>query len=84
VDAVRDTLGRNQEIARLHLQLAPLEQKSASPFEHVVDLVLTGMRVQRMLLAGLERVDADQQARFRKSSPCPSSAASTQRAPTGE
>ena len=46
-----------------HRQLAAFEQEQAFAFDHLVDLVLPGMRVQRVFLARLERVEADQQPR---------------------
>ena len=62
-DAVRNAFGRDQQIAGLHRQLAAIEQEQPLAFDHLVDLVLSGVRVQRVFLAGLERIEADQQAR---------------------
>ena len=61
--AVSDAFGRDQQIAGGHRQLAAIEQEQALAFEHVVDLVLAGVRVQCVLLAGLEGVQPDQQPR---------------------
>ena len=54
---------RHQQVAGGHPQFLAVEQEQSVTFEHVIDLVLPGMRVQRVLLARLERVEAHQQAR---------------------
>ena len=49
---MRHTFGRDQQIAGPHRQLAAIEQEHALAFDHLVDLVLPGVRVQRVFLAG--------------------------------
>ena len=49
--------------ARSGWKFPSFEQEHAFPFEDLIHLVLPGMRVQRMLLPGLERVETDEQTR---------------------
>ena len=78
-DAVRDAFGRDQQIAGLHRQLAAFEQEQPFAFDHLVDLVLPGVRVQRVFLAGLERIQArPAAAATRRWWPCPSCSARRQ------
>ena len=62
-DAVRHAFRRDQQIAGASSAARALEQEQPLAFDHLVDLVLPGVRVQRVLLAGLERIQADQQPR---------------------
>jgi len=62
-DAVWDAFGRDEEISGFHRQFTPIEQEHSFALEHVIDLVLPGMSVERVLLARLECVEADQQTR---------------------
>src|SRR5688572_33465281 len=67
-DAMSYTFRRHEQIAGAHVQLAIGQQEQTFAFEHVVDLVLPGVRVQRMLLAGLAGIEPDQQPRRLKNS----------------
>ncbi len=40
-----DAFGRDQEIAGLHGELTAIEQEQAVAFDHLVDLVLSGVRM---------------------------------------
>lgn len=58
-DTVRDTFGCDQQDSRLHRNVAGFEQKQSLAFDDVVDLVHACMRVKRMLLSRLERIQTD-------------------------
>ena len=57
---MRHPFGRDQHNAGLHRDLTAFEQEQAATGEDVVDLVQAGVRVEFVLLAGLEAVQADE------------------------
>ena len=61
-DTVRRSLGCDQQDSGLHRNLVTFEQEDSLAFEDLVDLVHSVMRVQRMFLPGLERVQPDHHA----------------------
>src|SRR5688572_4544026 len=62
-DAVRHAFRRDEQIAGLHRQLAIGKQEHAFTVDHVIDLVLPGVRMQRMRLARFECIETHEQSR---------------------
>lgn len=60
-NAVRHAFRSDKQIAGSHRQFAIPKEKHSSAGNDVVELIHSSMCVQRMLLAGLERVQSDQQ-----------------------
>jgi hypothetical protein len=61
LDTMRHSIGSHQEIARLHRQVPAFKQENALTVDHVIHFVRAGVGVQRMRLARLKSVQADQQ-----------------------
>ena len=66
---MRDALGCDEEDTGLHRQLVAFEQEEPRAGHDLIDLVHPGVRVQRVLLAGLEAVESDEDALGRKQRP---------------
>jgi hypothetical protein len=62
-DTVRNARGCNQQIAGAHRQLATLEQEHALALDDLIHLIHVRVRVQRVFLPRLKRVQSDQQTR---------------------
>ena len=63
---MRHALRRHEQIARIHLELAAVEEKKAFALQHVIDLVLVRVCMERVFLPRLEGVEADEQAQDSK------------------
>ena len=61
--AVRNAFGCDEQIAGLHRQLTVVEEEEAAPFEDEIHLVHSGVRMKRVHLAWLERVETNQHSR---------------------